>query len=50
VGAARVTLRPAVTFGGSAPSAAVLRELHEASHEQSFLASSVRTRIDVEPR
>ncbi|NOS99561.1 MAG: OsmC family peroxiredoxin [Phycisphaerales bacterium] len=46
----RVTLRPLVTFGGDAPSDAMLRDLHHAAHDACFLANSVRTHIDVEPR
>ena len=46
----RVSLRPTVTFEGPGPSAAVVRELHEAAHDGCFLANSVRTRIEIEPR
>lgn len=46
----RVTLRPMVTFGGDAPSDSALRDLHHTAHEACFIANSVRTRIDVEPR
>jgi len=46
----RVTLHPAITFGpapGNAPDEAALARLHEESHEQCFIASSVRTEIRV---
>jgi organic hydroperoxide reductase OsmC/OhrA len=44
-----VTLKPAVAFSGAkAPDAAAVEHLHHAAHESCFLASSVRTRIEVE--
>ena len=47
----RVTLSPRIEFGGeSQPSSAELDELHEQSHEQCFIASSVLTSVTVEPR
>ncbi len=46
----RVILRPFVSFQGQSPPAAQLHDLHHAAHEQCFLANSVRTQIDVEPR
>jgi organic hydroperoxide reductase OsmC/OhrA len=45
----RVTLRPAVTFGGRAASAEELARLHELAHEHCFIANSVRTEVSVEP-
>ena len=46
----RVTLRPHVVFGGdSAPTADVLRELHDAAHHECYIAASVTTEIRVEP-
>jgi organic hydroperoxide reductase OsmC/OhrA len=45
----RVTLRPKVTFSGSAPSAEELQALHHAAHEKCFIASSVKTEIRIEP-
>lgn len=44
-----VTLHPAVTFSGRAPSAADLAELHERAHEACFIANSVKTVLRVEP-
>ena len=45
-----VTLRPAVRFAGAAqPDAAELYRLHEAAHEQCFIANSVTTRLRCEP-
>ncbi|MFQ5983223.1 MAG: OsmC family protein [Woeseiaceae bacterium] len=46
----RVVLRPAVEFsGGTQPSAERVREIHELSHEQCFIASSVRSEVITEP-
>jgi organic hydroperoxide reductase OsmC/OhrA len=46
----RVTLRPAVVFSGTRPTAEQLAELHEEAHEQCFIANSVKTEITIEPR
>jgi len=44
-----VTLKPLVTFSGDkAPTDAALEHLHHAADESCFLASSVRTRIEVQ--
>jgi organic hydroperoxide reductase OsmC/OhrA len=46
----RVLLRPRVAFSGSkTPSPEEIRALHHEAHERCFLASSVKTVIDVEP-
>lgn len=46
----QVTLRPNVTFGGEKrPSAEELAEMHHESHEQCFIASSVKTDVRCEP-
>jgi organic hydroperoxide reductase OsmC/OhrA len=46
----RVTLRPAVRFGGERqPDAAELQRLHHAAHEECFIANSVRSEVRVEP-
>lgn len=47
-----VTLKPAVAFGasGKAPDDAAVERLHHAAHESCYLASSVRTRIEVQGR
>ena len=45
----RVTLRPAVTFSGKAPSPQEHAALHEKAHEKCFIANSVRTEVVVEP-
>ena len=45
----RVTLRPAVTFGGTQPEADKVRALHEQAHEKCFIANSVKTEVLVEP-
>jgi organic hydroperoxide reductase OsmC/OhrA len=46
----RVTLRPAVRFSGSAPSAEDHVKLHEKAHERCYIANSVKTEVIVEPR
>ena len=46
----RITLRPAITFAGSPPDAAVLDRLHHEAHERCFIANSLKTKIVVEPR
>jgi organic hydroperoxide reductase OsmC/OhrA len=47
----RVVLRPRIRFSGArTPDAAELEKLHELSHDQCFIANSVRTEIAVEPR
>ena len=45
----RVTLRPKVTFSGSAPSADELHALHHAAHEKCYIANSVKTEVRIEP-
>ena len=46
----RITLRPQVEFsGGRIPSAEELRSLHEAAHEECFIASSLKSEVVVEP-
>jgi organic hydroperoxide reductase OsmC/OhrA len=44
-----VTLRPKVAFSGKAPTAAELDELHHRSHDECFIASSVKTDVRCEP-
>lgn len=46
----RVTLRPAVTFSGTAPSTEDHMKLHEKAHERCFIANSVTSKIVLEPR
>jgi len=44
----RVTLQPRITFaGGTSPSAAVLADIHHQSHEECFIANSVKTNVSV---
>jgi organic hydroperoxide reductase OsmC/OhrA len=45
----RVTLRPRVTWGGTAPDEAAIAELHRRAHEACFIANSVTTEVVVEP-
>lgn len=48
---AHVTLRPRVQFApGTAVDAKTLDELHHRSHEECFIANSVKTDVKVEPR
>jgi organic hydroperoxide reductase OsmC/OhrA len=45
----RVTLRPQIQFGGDErPTADELAEMHHQSHEQCFIASSVKTDVRLE--
>jgi organic hydroperoxide reductase OsmC/OhrA len=46
----RVTLRPAVTFAGRQPDRIELDALHNAAHEDCFIAASVRTEVLCEVR
>jgi organic hydroperoxide reductase OsmC/OhrA len=45
----RVALRPRVEWHGRAPSAKELEALHHKSHEDCFIANSVKTEVTVEP-
>jgi organic hydroperoxide reductase OsmC/OhrA len=45
----RVTLRPAVSFSGKAPTEEEHAELHHRAHEKCFIANSVKTEVIVEP-
>jgi len=46
-----VTLHPRIVYGGDKrPSATEEEELHHQSHEQCFIANSVKTEVLVEPR
>ena len=44
----RVTLRPEVEWGGDAPDAAALAELHHKAHDACFIANSVTSEVVVE--
>ena len=44
----RVTLRPRITWGGEAPDAAALADLHHKAHEACFIANSVTSEVVVE--
>lgn len=44
-----VTLRPKVVFAGKQPTDQQLNELHHRSHDECFIASSVRTEVRCEP-
>ncbi|MDO8699002.1 MAG: OsmC family protein [Rhodoferax sp.] len=47
----QVTLRPAVVFSGdSAPTSAIILEMHHKAHDECFIANSVKTEVLVEPR
>jgi organic hydroperoxide reductase OsmC/OhrA len=43
----RVELRPRIMFGGIAPDAQVLVQLHEMAHRECFIANSVNCAIEV---
>ena len=48
---ANVILRPCVRFGSNTHvDSAMLEEIHHKSHEDCFIANSVRTNVTVEPR
>lgn len=48
---AQVTLRPKVVFApGATPDEAALSELHRLSHEECFIANSVKTDVTIAPR
>jgi organic hydroperoxide reductase OsmC/OhrA len=44
----RVTLRPRIEWGGEAPDADALAELHHQAHDACFIANSVTTKVTVE--
>jgi organic hydroperoxide reductase OsmC/OhrA len=44
----RVTLRPRIAWGGEPPPAETVARIHEASHRECFIASSVKTEVVVE--
>jgi organic hydroperoxide reductase OsmC/OhrA len=44
-----VTLRPKVIFSGRQPTSQELHDLHHHSHEECFIASSVKTDVRCEP-
>jgi len=44
----RVILRPRISFEGDAPDEKTLREMHEKSHHECFIARSVKTDVSVE--
>jgi organic hydroperoxide reductase OsmC/OhrA len=46
----QVTLRPRIVFSGAAPDEATLEHMHHDSHEQCFIASSVKCEVSVEPQ
>ena len=46
----RVTLRPKVSFSGTAPSFEELDEMHHMAHTSCFIANSVKSKIVCEPR
>jgi len=44
-----VTLRPHVTFSGTAPTAAQFATLHDGAHAQCYIANSIRSDVRLEP-
>jgi organic hydroperoxide reductase OsmC/OhrA len=50
IGLTKITLRPAISFAGSAPDVATLDRLHHDAHERCFIANSLKTEIVVAPR
>ena len=49
IGVVRVTLRPAVTFGGPPPSAEAFETLHHKAHAACNIANSLKGEVVVEP-
>ncbi len=46
----KVTLRPNVAFSGDRqPTAEQLKKMHDQSHQQCFIANSVKTQVSTEP-
>lgn len=46
----RITLRPHIAFGGERhPTAEEIARMHHESHEQCFIANSIKTEVNVEP-
>jgi organic hydroperoxide reductase OsmC/OhrA len=45
----RVTLRPAVSFSGTAPTAEEHEQLHHQAHEECFIANSVKSEVQCLP-
>ncbi|MBE7453384.1 MAG: OsmC family protein [Kofleriaceae bacterium] len=45
----KITLRPRVTWGGDAPGADVVADLHRSAHKRCYIASSLRGEVAVEP-
>ena len=45
----RVTLRPLVSFDGTAPTPEQHAQLHEKAHERCFIANSVNSEVRIEP-
>jgi organic hydroperoxide reductase OsmC/OhrA len=45
-----ITLRPAIAFAGTAPSAGELHALHHAAHEECYIANSLKAEVVVESR
>lgn len=44
----KITLRPRVTWGGTAPDAAVVDELHHGAHKRCYIANSLKSEIVIE--
>ena len=43
----RVVLRPRIAWGGDAPGADAITDLHHRAHEECFIANSVKTEVTV---
>ncbi len=46
----KVLLQPKVTFGGTAPDATKLKELHDKAHKHCFIGNSICSEVVIEPR
>lgn len=48
IGLTEIVLRPAISWGGEAPDAAALADLHHRAHDACYIANSLRADIRVE--
>ena len=50
MGITRIVLRPRIDFSGDLPDSATLGRLHHEAHDRCFIANSLKTEIEIEPR
>lgn len=44
----KITLRPRVSWGGGAPDAGIVSELHEGAHKRCYIANSLKSEIVID--